>query len=597
HDTETRSQRERERGLRAKGFPEQEFAASFPTGRSSSIYLLRGLKSPFVCSCTAPSSRPTATPRVCILSFLLLLLSSIHSFVGASPGTMSFAALKMMHWATGVEHCATGFITHSSSDSLLPAAPIHGDDPDSEWPQPPPSKVFAPLPDLVLTAGNVLELYAVRIQEEDSRSSGLSGDPPSDSKRGGVMDGISGACLELICHYRLHGNVISMAILSLGNDGGHRRRDSIIVAFQDAKLSVLEYDDSIHGLRTSSMHCFEGPEWQHLKRGREIFARGPLVHVDPLGRCGGVLLYDCQMLILKAAQAGYGLVADEEIHGSGSAIAVRVESSYVIGLRDLDMKHIKDFIFINGYIEPVMVILHEKELTWAGSISWKHHTCMISALSINTTLKQHPLIWSAFNLPHDAYKLLAVPSPIGGVLVICANSIHYHSQSVSCALGLNDLFVMDESSHDMPKSHIKVELDAANATWLSNDVAMFSTKTGELLLVTLVYDGRIVRRLELSKSRASVLTSAITTIGTLFFFLGSRLGDSLLVQYSSDVASSGSTSANGKDEGTDIEGDAPFAKRLRRSSSDGLHDGSGEELSFYTLAPTSTESNQVRLML
>ncbi|KAL6955198.1 hypothetical protein U1Q18_047135 [Sarracenia purpurea var. burkii] len=75
-----------------------------------------------------------------------------------------------------------------------------------------------------------------------------------------------------------------------------------------------------------------------------------------------------------------------------------------------------------------MVILHERELTWAGRISWKHHTCMISALSISTTLKQHPLIWSAANLPHDAYKLLAVPSPIGGVLVIGANTIHYHSQ-------------------------------------------------------------------------------------------------------------------------------------------------------------------------
>lgn len=48
-----------------------------------------------------------------------------------------------------------------------------------------------------------------------------------------------------------------------------------------------------------------------------------------------------------------------------------------------------------GYIEPVMVILHEKELTCAGRISWKHHTCMISALSISTSLKQHPLIWSA----------------------------------------------------------------------------------------------------------------------------------------------------------------------------------------------------------
>lgn len=48
-----------------------------------------------------------------------------------------------------------------------------------------------------------------------------------------------------------------------------------------------------------------------------------------------------------------------------------------------------------GYIEPVMVILHEREPTWAGRISWKHHTCMISALSVSTTLKQHPMIWSA----------------------------------------------------------------------------------------------------------------------------------------------------------------------------------------------------------
>lgn len=42
----------------------------------------------------------------------------------------------------------------------------------------------------------------------------------------------------------------------------------------------------------------------------------------------------------------------------------------------------------------------------------------------------------------------------------------------------------------MPKTDFNVELDAAKATWLSHDVAVFSSKTGELLLLTLVYDGR-----------------------------------------------------------------------------------------------------------
>lgn len=45
-------------------------------------------------------------------------------------------------------------------------------------------------------------------------------------------------------------------------------------------------------------------------------------------------------------------------------------------------------------------------------------------------------------------------------------------------------------SSEMPKAKFTVELDAANVTWLSPDVAMFSSKTGDLLLLTLIYDGR-----------------------------------------------------------------------------------------------------------
>lgn len=56
------------------------------------------------------------------------------------------------------------------------------------------------------------------------------------------------------------------------------------------------------------MHCFEGPEWLHLKRGRESFARGPLVKVDPQGRCASVLVYDIQMIMLKAAQVYFLLL-------------------------------------------------------------------------------------------------------------------------------------------------------------------------------------------------------------------------------------------------------------------------------------------------
>lgn len=41
-----------------------------------------------------------------------------------------------------------------------------------------------------------------------------------------------------------------MAVLSTVGGDSSRRRDSIILSFQDAKISVLEFDDSVHGLRT-----------------------------------------------------------------------------------------------------------------------------------------------------------------------------------------------------------------------------------------------------------------------------------------------------------------------------------------------------------
>lgn len=47
-------------------------------------------------------------------------------------------------------------------------------------------------------------------------------------------------------------------------------------------------------------------------------------------------------------QGGSGLVGDDDSFGSGGAISSRIESSYIVNLRDMDMKHVKDFTFLHG---------------------------------------------------------------------------------------------------------------------------------------------------------------------------------------------------------------------------------------------------------
>ena len=84
-----------------------------------------------------------------------------------------------------------------------------------------------------------------------------------------------------------------------------------------------------------------------------------------------------------------------------------------------------------------------------------------------------------------------------------------------------------------------------------------------------------------------MFTSGIAAIGSSLSFLGSQLGDSLLVQFTSIPSSSVEKRVG------DIEGNVPSAKRSRRSSSDALQDMvNGDKLPLYGSAPNSTETSQ-----
>lgn len=42
------------------------------------------------------------------------------------------------------------------------------------------------------------------------------------------------------------------------------------------------------------------------------------------------------------------MVGEDDGFGSGGAISARVDSSYIVNLGDMDMKHVKDFTFVHG---------------------------------------------------------------------------------------------------------------------------------------------------------------------------------------------------------------------------------------------------------
>lgn len=79
---------------------------------------------------------------------------------------------------------------------------------------------------------------------------------------------------------------------------------------------------------------------------------------------------------------------------------------------------------------------------------------------------------------------------------------------------------------------VKLTLDCAQAEFISNDRAVISLKGGELYVLSLIADAmRTVRGFHFDRAAGSVLTTCLCVCEENYLFLGSRLGNSLLLQF------------------------------------------------------------------
>ena len=214
-------------------------------------------------------------------------------------------------------------------------------------------------------------------------------------------------------------------------------------------------------------------------------------------------------------------------------------SSYSIDLRKLDNwleMRIIDIEFLYGYYEPTLFILSESNRTWVGRYAVKKDTCNSIALSLNLHQKTHPLIWPVDKLPSDCLKSVAVPLPIGGVLIFAVNSLIYINQSIpSYAVSLNSIAKTISSYPFKNMEKTKITLDCSHSVFVAPDRLILSLKGGEIYIVTLITDSeslRTIRSFNIEKGPGSVIASCLTKCFENYLFFGSRLGNSILLKYS-----------------------------------------------------------------
>uniref|UniRef100_A0A8C3AMN5 Cleavage and polyadenylation specificity factor subunit 1 n=1 Tax=Cyclopterus lumpus TaxID=8103 RepID=A0A8C3AMN5_CYCLU len=394
-----------------------------------------------------------------------------------------------------------------------------------------------------LVVAGTSQLYVYRIIHDSTskadKSSGMSRESKTRKEK-----------LEQVASFSLFGNIMSMASVQLVG----ANRDALLLSFKDAKLSVVEYDPGTHDLKTLSLHYFEEPE---LRDGFVQNVHIPIVRVDPENRCAVMLVYGTQLVVLPFRK---DTLTDEQEGGVGEGPKSSFLPSYIIDVRELDEKllNIIDMKFLHGYYEPTLLILFEPNQTWPGRVAVRQDTCSIVAISLNIMQKVHPVIWSLSNLPFDCTQVMPVPKPIGGVVVFAVNSLLYLNQSVPpYGVSLNSQTTGTTAFPLRVQDEVKITLDCSQSDFIGYDKMVISLKGGEIYVLTLITDGmRSVRAFHFDKAAASVLTTCMVTMEPGYLFLGSRLGNSLLLKYTEKLQ-----------ETPPEEGEEPPSKKKRVESS------------------------------
>lgn len=353
--------------------------------------------------------------------------------------------------------------------------------------------------------------------------------------------------LELVAQYKLNGTIATMGVVKTTSPRGKEGCDSLLLGFSDAKMSLLEWSPATNSIVTVSIHYYERDEF------KKEFLTNPYpssIHIDPQQRCAVMNFYDNKLAVLPFRQADRLDERQGDMDDDEEAQKWPYLPSFLIDLETIDVriKNVIDMVFLADYYEPTLAILFQSEQTWTGRLASTKDTVSVVVISLDLTAKVYPIIYSLDKLPYDCLKLVAMPKPVTGVLVIAANSLLHVSQgSPGVGVAVNGYVKKTTEFPGMlyePEAiNLGLSLDGAKALAYGGDKCLIFMQNGNWAVVQMKMDGSKIVGMHITEidnnnskkgpsSPMAIVPSCVTNVKQgEYFFLGSRVGDSLLIKW------------------------------------------------------------------
>lgn len=360
------------------------------------------------------------------------------------------------------------------------------------------------------------------------------------------------AKLVLVAEFPLAGTVISLARMKVLNTKS--RAEALLVAFRDAKLSLVEWDPETYNLHTISIHYYENPDLPGISPwSTDLKDTYNFLSADPSNRCAALKFGSHNVAILPIRQKDIFDAEDDfdadapkdakmqDANQAEPQQETPYSASFVLPLTSLDptLTHPVHLAFLYEAREPTFGIIASSKATAPSLLAERKDHLTYTVFTLNLEEKSSTTLDVVHGLPYDLTQVKPLPSPIGGALLLGSNEIiHVGEGGKTVGVAVNEFAKTSTSFSLKDQSELALHLEGCTAEVLSQDSGdvLLVLNDGRLLTLTFTLDGRTVSGMTLQRVAADhgghLLNSAascMTNLGRGRIFIGSEDGDSVLM--------------------------------------------------------------------
>ncbi|CAA9957479.1 SFT1 Pre cleavage and polyadenylation specificity factor [Pyrenophora teres f. maculata] len=360
------------------------------------------------------------------------------------------------------------------------------------------------------------------------------------------------AKLVLVAEFPLAGTVISLARVKALNTKS--KGEALLVAFRDAKLSLVEWDPETYNLHTISIHYYENPDLPGIAPwSADLKDTYNFLTADPSSRCAALKFGTHNLAILPFRQRD--LVEDDydsdaevpketkadQANDTSGEHKTPYSSSFVLPLTNLDptLTHPVHLAFLHEYREPTFGIVAASRATAPSLLAQRKDILTYSVFTLDLEQKASTTLLSVSGLPYDITKVVPLPSPIGGALLVGRNEImHVDQGGKTNGVAVNEFAKACTSFSLSDQSDLALHLEGCSIELLSQETGdvLILLNNGRLLILTFTLDGRTVSGMTIQTVAADhgghlvkSAASCTSNLGRGRLFIGSEDGESVML--------------------------------------------------------------------